>query len=111
MTSITDPYEDVDFPSIAFKPEEPGEFIEITLENVRQVELERDGKKKTGIVLEGKDDDGVVRDWVAWNVFNKQQVREANAQLGGRVRITYDGLEAGAKNPAFAAKWFKVEVV
>ena len=111
MASVTDPYEAVDFPSISFKPERAGEFIEITLEDVRQVELERDGKTKTGIVLEGSDDDGVVRDWVAWNVHNKTQVQQANAQIGARVRITFEGLDAGAKNPAFAARWFKVEVI
>jgi hypothetical protein len=112
--SIADPYEGIEFPSVPFKADDEtvlDTFIEIELTDVHQIETERDGKKRAGIVLEGEDDDGVVRDWVAWNIHNKQQVREANAQLGDRVRITYEGRDMGAKNPAFAARWFKVEVI
>lgn len=112
-STTNDPYEDIDFPSVAFKPtdDEVGASITISLSDVRTVETERDGKTKTGIVLEGKDDRGVLRDWVAWNRANQAIVQEARAQLGSRVKIVYVGRDKGAKDPAFAARLFTVEVV
>jgi hypothetical protein len=107
-------YDGIEFPSISFKPadDEVGAKIEFTLTNVRQIEIVgQDGKRKTGVCLEGTDDDGAVRDWVAWNLSNKTQVREANAQLGDRLRVVHLGRDKGAKNPATAARLFTVEVV
>ena len=113
MTSLPNPYDGIEFPALSFKPDddEIGAFIEIVLSNVRQIEIERDGKRRVGVCLEGEDDDGALRDWVAWNIGNKQQVRAANAQLGDRIRITHLGRDKGARNQTTAARLFTVEAV
>jgi len=90
-----------------FKPEAVGEEIVITVTAVREVST-RDGA--SGICVEGFESDSTVRDWVAWNRHNKEQLLQAEAQLGDVLRIRFLGTDPEASGP-LAAKWFELELV
>jgi hypothetical protein len=106
-TTSGSPYDDIDLGSEPFKPEAPGETLEIELQEVREIET-KEGKK--GVVLAGIDDDGAKRDWVAWNLHNKAEIRREKPLIGEQVKIAYDGRDPNATNEAFAARLFTISV-
>jgi hypothetical protein len=66
---------------------------------------------KAGVALYGRDDDGTLRDWCAWNLHNKRQVAATKPMPGDRIRITFIGRDPNVSNPALAAKWFTIEII
>lgn len=103
------PYTDgtLDLGSEPFKPETDGESLTINVTGVRKVAT-KDGEK-TGVVVEGIDTDGVQRDWVAWNLANKGELRREQPLPGDTLTISYVGRDPRAPNPALAARWFRLE--
>ena len=97
----------LDLGSEPFKPEEKGETIEIKVSDVRPIKT-KDGEK-TGVVVEGIDKDGITRDWCAWNLSNKAELRREQPLPGDWLRITYDGRDPKAQNEALAARWFTLK--
>lgn len=107
MSSITDPYDGLDLPAVQFKPETPGETIEIRVTEIKPVQTKDGGK--TGALVAGVDDDGVTHEWVAWNFHNKAELARERPLPGDQLRITYDGRDPDASNPALAARWFTLK--
>lgn len=105
---MTNPYTDgtLDLGTEPFKPETAGEWIEIRVTNIRPVAT-KDGKN--GVVVEGTDSNGRQRDWVAWNLNNKGELRREQPLPGDWLRISYDGRDPNAENEALAARLFTLE--
>jgi hypothetical protein len=101
-------YEELDLGPVPFKPEKPGTTLEIRVTDIHAVTT-REGKK--GAVVVGYDAEGREWDWVAWNRRSKTELARERPDVGDLLRITYDGRDDQATNPALAARLYRLEVL
>ena len=105
-----DPYQDLDLGAEPFKPDTVGDTITIVVDEIRAL-LTKTGK--SGVLIAGTEDDdyGTTREWIAWNLHNKAEVRRERPMYGDRLRIVYDGRDPEATNPELAARLFTLTIL
>ncbi len=92
-----------------WKGEKPGDVIEGPVVTVTRLEGTKHDASKIGFAYELDTGDGLV-EWTAWNAHSKRQLAELRPEVGDRMRVTFEGLDGAAANPAMATRLYRVEV-
>jgi hypothetical protein len=110
VNPTNDPYQDLDLGAEPFKPEKPGETITIVVDEVKSITT-KTGKE--GVLIAGEDDGDypLRREWVAWNMNSKAELRREWPMCGDTLKITYDGRDQFAANPELAARLYTLKVL
>ncbi len=93
-----------------WKGKKSGDVIEGPVAAVTRLEGTQFNAEKIGFAYELDTGDGPV-EWTAWNAHSKRQLAELRPEVGDRIRVTFDGLDGAAANPAMATRLYKVEVI
>lgn len=93
-----------------WRGEKPGDFIDEVIDTVTRLEGTKFDPDKVGFAYLFETSDGPL-EWTAWNAHSKRQLAELRPEVGDRMRVTFDGLDGSAANPAMAARLYKVEVL
>lgn len=93
-----------------WKPEHAGDSIEGVITDVTRLTGTKFDPDKIGFAYILDTADGP-REWTAWNVHAKRQLAELRPEVGDRLRITFDGLDPTAANPAMATRLHTIQVL
>jgi hypothetical protein len=78
---------------------------------VTRLEGTKFDSEKVGLSYELELADEDVIEWTAWNAHSKRQLQELRPEVGDTLRVTFDGIDPAAPNPAMATKLYTIEVV
>jgi hypothetical protein len=102
--------EDMGIGPARWKGEKPGDSIEEVIDSVTRLKGTKHDPDKVGFAYLFQTSNGPI-EWTAWNAHSKRQLAELRPEVGDRMRVTFDGLDGAAANPAMATRLYRVEVL
>lgn len=93
-----------------WRGEKPGDSIEEVIAGITRLEGTKFDPEKIGFAYLFETGNGPV-EWTAWNQHSKRQLADLRPEAGDRMRVTFEGLDGSATNPAMATRLYKIEIL